>query len=948
LDLLADLLDAAARSGQSGIVLIEGQPGIGKSRLLADAVQAGLRRGFAVLRGKTDELQQILPLAPLFAALGDSPQALGGWDDWDNKADDLSERNIRLFQKIYVRYERRLTRAPTLVVLDDLQWVDHLTLLVLRALPSQFASYPVVWALARRSGDGGPGVDRLFAILEKARNCVRIQLGPLSDEAVAAFLPDLLAATPGPELIDLAHAADGNPFALIELIQGLVDEGAVRIDDGKALLATPAAAPASQSARLAYGSPHVFLPARFRALVGKWLDALSPQTRRLLQVATVLGTSFLIEDISDMMAEPPAVLLPALQEALAARVLVCGTDRLAFRHDMVWRALLEAVPIPIRAALHRQAAHMQVRRGGSLVDAAVHILHGARPGDAGVVEVLGRAAEEALATSPQTAAELAVRGLELTGAADPARLPLTTVAVEALTRAGPLSAATALAREALSQPLPAAQSGSLRLLLSTGLLLDGHTAEAVAAAEQALAEPDLPASLHDDAELNRLFGLSVLDGQAAAQRAEAMLDGAEHDNREPPAGAWAVLARARWREGRLSAALKLARLAVSCADGGSAVAWHAHPRLTLAVMLAHVREFAEAAAAVRTAREEIESTGTRVLCGVPRILQSYLDLTAGKLSTAVAEATAGVAIAEETGTAQCAPIGWGVLATAALRRGDLASATAHAERLDATFSVDGAGVWRAQRAWVAAQIADARGDPEGALQALAESYQSLSARRDLLVEEPAAAAWLVRAALSAGIREWAAAVVATAECLASDNPGIPVLLAAAAHARGIHDRDPDALKRAVAEHRDPWARAAAAEDLGTVLIDIDRDAAIRQMDQAMAAYGGAGAERDAARVRCWLRHVGVRRRHWTYADRPTSGWASLTETERAVANLVGQGLTNRQVARQMFLSPHTIGFHLRQIFRKLGIRSRVDLVRWTSSTAAAVEPPPWAVDTRPA
>ena len=75
------------------------------------------------------------------------------------------------------------------------------------------------------------------------------------------------------------------------------------------------------------------------------------------------------------------------------------------------------------------------------------------------------------------------------------------------------------------------------------------------------------------------------------------------------------------------------------------------------------------------------------------------------------------------------------------------------------------------------------------------------------------------------------------------------------------------------------------------------------------------------------RGVGVRRRHWTNTERPVSGWGSLTDTERTVAGLVAEGLTNPQVAARMFLSRHTVDFHLRQVFRKLQVASRVELAR---------------------
>ncbi|MGV9325171.1 helix-turn-helix domain-containing protein [Streptosporangium sandarakinum] len=95
-----------------------------------------------------------------------------------------------------------------------------------------------------------------------------------------------------------------------------------------------------------------------------------------------------------------------------------------------------------------------------------------------------------------------------------------------------------------------------------------------------------------------------------------------------------------------------------------------------------------------------------------------------------------------------------------------------------------------------------------------------------------------------------------------------------------------------------------------------------------------GARRDAARVRRRLRELGERRRHWERVDHPDSGWSSLTGTERAVCDLVSQGLTNRQAAEQMFVSEHTVAFHLRQIFRKLGVRSRVELARLAALSAA--------------
>jgi DNA-binding CsgD family transcriptional regulator len=198
----------------------------------------------------------------------------------------------------------------------------------------------------------------------------------------------------------------------------------------------------------------------------------------------------------------------------------------------------------------------------------------------------------------------------------------------------------------------------------------------------------------------------------------------------------------------------------------------------------------------------------------------------------------------------------------------------------------------------------------------------------LMLEVPAAAAWLARVALAADDRERAVAVVTAAERLTSANPGLASLASASIHARGVLDGDPAALLVAAEAHQHTWSGASAAEDAGATLVaSSDRSGARGALEKAFTAYERIGAERDLARVRARLRAVGVRRCHWSHEARPVSGWASLTETEMNVASLVAESLTNPQVAERMFLSRHTVDFHLRQIFRKLGIESRVALTR---------------------
>jgi DNA-binding NarL/FixJ family response regulator len=118
------------------------------------------------------------------------------------------------------------------------------------------------------------------------------------------------------------------------------------------------------------------------------------------------------------------------------------------------------------------------------------------------------------------------------------------------------------------------------------------------------------------------------------------------------------------------------------------------------------------------------------------------------------------------------------------------------------------------------------------------------------------------------------------------------------------------------------------EDQGVLLAAAGRDReAIRSLEKALRKYDRLGARRGVARTRRRLRQLGVRRRHWASEQRPAAFWASLTGIEQATARLVAQGLTNQRIADQLFISTHTVAFHLRQVFCKLGIRSRVDLAR---------------------
>lgn len=191
-----------------------------------------------------------------------------------------------------------------------------------------------------------------------------------------------------------------------------------------------------------------------------------------------------------------------------------------------------------------------------------------------------------------------------------------------------------------------------------------------------------------------------------------------------------------------------------------------------------------------------------------------------------------------------------------------------------------------------------------------------------------AAVLLVRVALARGDRPRAKELAGATSALAVDRPAIVDIEAAAAHALGLVEADTTALEYAASAYIGPQSRAQATEDTGQTYAMLgDGAMAVMRLREAYERYEQLGCAAGMARIRCWLRRSGVRMRHWHRSDRPAFGWDSLTDTERRVAGLVAQGLSNREAAAEMFLSAHTIAFHLRHIFWKLGVGSRVQLAR---------------------
>ncbi|MGV9938637.1 LuxR C-terminal-related transcriptional regulator [Streptomyces sp. NPDC003401] len=384
-------------------------------------------------------------------------------------------------------------------------------------------------------------------------------------------------------------------------------------------------------------------------------------------------------------------------------------------------------------------------------------------------------------------------------------------------------------------------------------------------------------------------------------------------------------ARRSWRDGRLDDGIGIAEQALH--DGcGADSPCRAEAAFVLSLLLAQVRRTDHAQAVLETVDPLVQAHGDDRLAAVATLARSEVVLTTGAFGKAAKLATAGLEEAERSGLKAWTPLGHFVLAQCALRQGHLSTAVRYAQKLKEDTVFQREMVHVGQAAWAVIQIAEAQKGRRNAVPLGAELLAADGVVRQLSIAEPAALPWLVRLMMKGGRKQLARHGVRICQQLASENPHFRSLQATAAHAAGLYDEDLGKLRLAAESHVDPWAKASADEDIAVMLARgaDDRAAPTRDLQQALDAYTRTGAWRDASRVESQLHHSaadgGVVGRHQRRREIP-----ELTDTEYAVAHLVAQGFTNGQTAGQLFLSPHTIAFHLRKIFRKLGVESRVQL-----------------------
>jgi DNA-binding NarL/FixJ family response regulator len=898
-------------SGVGAVVVVEGRAGLGKTRLLEECITLARGMSFRVGHGMAEPWRGVVELEALLNALfgGDEP-LLARTSLRSLQAS--SEQTFWLLQDIQALIEEAALKDRLAICLDDCQWAGPQCAEALRQLPQGLASFPVAWVLAFRPNQGVQAlVDAKNELLDAGAEF--ISLGPLDRSAASEMAVDILGAEPDDEILEKAERVHGSPFLLTEFFRGLQDEGLVTIKSGQATLLVDR------------------LPRRISDSVHSRLSRMSPVAERVATLAASLGRRFMVRDLAAMAGMPVADLVDPIRELIDADIFVESGDQLAFAHDLIREGAAAGSPSAVRRALDRQAVDVLLARGALPAEVANQLADSAQPGDETAIATLLQAVDDLGVTDPAMAAELAGKALHLTPVGHPLRGPLVAHRVVSLFAAGLGEEGKRFADSALRQALPPDEEARVRLSVSSmfdlspevraenaraALALPGlatdlrtslwaslfHSLVVSGRTEEALAiEPKAREAVYASSNEASWFAFELPESAVHYQmsdfgRALEILTVAErrgaggHDDPRKRLAhnfrAWILAALDRYHE------------ALDVADDGIAAAHRDRQNWALRVFettrgrqLLQMGQFGEA----MTALEGRFGPGEAHLVVSP--LDSQTVVALGKLR---------IHIGDELGTVESAAVAKVMLRSA------MASVKGHAM-------------------WLLALLAMSEGDPHQAHKWL--RYSGDDQRLTLFplfpvetVDDPQ----LIRIASAVGDQELAERVIAQAEYRQALNPDVTTFAAVAAHSRGILHQSTDELEMAVAlfaEGPRPLAYASALEDLGAQLVQRgDSEGGVAAFDRALNITTQVGANWDSARLRGRLRQLGVRRRV-TSVERPKTGWASLTDAESAVAQLATEGNTNREIAEKLFISSHTVNTHLRHIFDKLGINSRVTLTR---------------------
>jgi predicted ATPase len=324
-----DLAIERAASGQRAILMLEGEAGIGKTRLLAEALDRARSRGCAVALAQAEELEGSRPFGVIAKALGCDRSSLdprrtaiaallsahGAGDLGPITVSSDSGLRFRALDALTDLAEELALDRPLVIGLDDLQWADPSSLLTVAAIGRRLAHLPVALIACFRPSPRSAELQRVIDSLEGS-GARHLTLSRLTDRAVSHLVAEIVDAEPGPRLLAEMAGAAGNPLFVTELAGAILQEGVLQTEGGHAEVT------------------EMILPPSLRLTILRRLGFLADDTLRALKSASILGSSFTVIDLSAVTGSTAASLSEALAEAIRAGVLADDGSRLRFRHDL--------------------------------------------------------------------------------------------------------------------------------------------------------------------------------------------------------------------------------------------------------------------------------------------------------------------------------------------------------------------------------------------------------------------------------------------------------------------------------------------------------------------------------------------------------------------------------------------------------------------------------------
>ena len=643
----------------------------------------------------------------------------------------------------------------------------------------------------------------------------------------------------------------------------------------------------------------------------------------MLQAASILGSAFSLTDLALISGRPAIGLTAALTEAIRSRVVEDDGVQLRFRHDLIRDSIYEDLPASMRRGLHREAAQRLAQSGAPPLRVAEHFARGAAQGDGEAIEWLARAARDAAPGSPAAAASLLDRAITLMRPGDPERDRLSRRAGRPPAAGRAVADAVAACRQLLGRRHDPAVEGAARICLGHALLAaQGRLRDGLAEMERAAGSPLLTEAEQATARAWAGFArlsLGDLDGAASAAR-QAVSAASAADDPYSASLAMNSLAMLSESRGQFADALRISDDALRLADESLARQGRQYPvHIARGDILVHLDRLEEARATLHAGRRISEERGVRwplpsfgVYLGLERFF-------AGEWDDALAELESSLELAEETGATISVIVAQVVMALIGLHRDDLSRAAAAVEAAYRDLTTRGFSHRANWAAWPRALLQEASGESARALKTMTVPWEE-DACLGFSVERLLVGADLVRLAMAEGDAGLARQVAAAVGDVASRND-LAWLRGAALRCQGLAESDADALAAAADAYAGasrPLELALASEDAAVAFVKQGNLGRARPLlEQAIAIYQRLDAARDLARADAVLRLAGVRRGVRGPRKRPPFGWQSLTPTERTVAALVADGLSNPQIGERLFISRRTVQTHLVHVFAKL-------------------------------